>query len=113
MTEADELVNNSPPEGTGLISHGEVHNFPGGSCITFGEMATPEGGRAPYIALSAPGQYSSLTLWIDPVSFQPMMTCGKPGQQRTVPLDKRNPFEAGAGSRADSEAKASIPLRNT
>ncbi|SRR6266536_2780971 len=69
-----------------------VLTFPGGSKIELGERATLEG-CYPFISLTSLSDLSglpSLTLWIDPVSFQPMITLRTgPGLYQSYPLDKK------------------------
>ncbi len=75
--------------------------FPSGGSVVMGERADPDGPTL-YLSMMAAGtNQPSLSFWIDPVSFQPMLTfLSGPDGLRTVPLDKligslRN---AGAGS---------------
>ncbi len=63
--------------------------FPAGGKVVMGEEATPDGPRL-YLSMTAAGASEpSISFWVDPVSFQPMLTfrSGVEGL-RTVPLDK-------------------------
>lgn len=104
MPEADHPLSDpdfvSPPESL-AAPPSMAWSYPLGSKIEMGERVTHDGPTT-YIALTAAGMdMPSLILWVDPVSFQPMLTVyNRSTGHVSYPLDKviRSPYQAAPGN---------------